>query len=183
MVFRVFWVEGHGGTRAKRLKRGQVVDFFARLAPVRVAMEARGGAHYWRRELERLGHEVMLIHPKYVRAFVKTNKTDAADARAIWTAARQPEMRTVPVKTTQQQAVLALHRVRENRRDMRAALMNPPRGLLAQFGVVLKRGRQAGLAESRQEDLAGAGGGLPQSAEQATRFPRSVAIAGITLSS
>jgi transposase len=146
-VFQVYWVEGARSARQKRLKRAQVLEFFARMAPVRVAMEACGSAHYWGRELERLGHEVMLIHPKYVRAFVKTNKTDGADARAIWAAAQQPEMRSVPVKSVEQQTILTLHRVRENRRDMRTALMNQLRGLLAEFGVVLKRGRQAGLAE------------------------------------
>jgi transposase len=147
LVFQVFWVEGHNRTREKRLKRAQVLEFFARVAPGRVAMEACGSAHYWGRELQKLGHEVMLIHPTYVRAFVKTNKTDCADARAIWTAAQQPDMRTVPVKTVEQQTVLALHRVRENRRDMRTALMNQLRGLLAEYGVVLRRGREAGLAE------------------------------------
>ena len=146
-VFQVYWVEGRSRTREKRLKRAQVLEFFARVAPAKVAMEACGGAHYWGRELERLGHEVMLIHPAYVRAFVKTNKTDSADARAIGTAAQQPDMRTVPVKTVEQQTVLALHRVRENRRDMRTALMNQLRGLLAEYGVVLRRGRQAGLEE------------------------------------
>jgi transposase len=146
-VFQVFWVEGHSRTREKRLKRAQVLEFFARVAPARVAMEACGGAHHWGRELAKLGHEVMLIHPGYVRAFVKTNKTDGADARAIWTAASQPEMRAVPVKTVDQQTILALHRVRQNRCDMRTALMNQLRGLLAEFGVVLKRGREAGLAE------------------------------------
>ena len=148
-VFQVFWVEGRSRTREKRLKRAQVLEFFARVAPARVAMEACGSAHYWGRELMALGHEVMLIHPRYVRAFVKTNKTDAADARAILAAASQPGMRSVPVKSLAQQTVLALHRVREGRRDMRTALMNQLRGLLAEFGVVLKRGRQAGLAELR----------------------------------
>lgn len=80
---------------------------------------------------------------------MKTNKTDRADARAIWTAAHQPGMRAVPVKTVEQQTGLALHRVREGRRDLRTALMNQLRGLLAEFGVVLKRGREAGLAEVR----------------------------------
>lgn len=63
-VFQVFWVEGHNGTREKRLKRSEVLQFFARVAPARVAMEACGGAHYWARELEGLGHEVMLIHAR-----------------------------------------------------------------------------------------------------------------------
>jgi len=148
-VFQVYWVEDRSRSREKRLKRAQVLEFFARVAPARVAMEACGSAHYWGRELQKLGHEVMLIHPTYVRAFVKTNKTDAADARAIWTAARQPDMRAVPVKTVEQQTVLALHRVREGRRDMRTALMNQLRGLLAEYGVVLRRGREAGLTELR----------------------------------
>lgn len=80
---------------------------------------------------------------------MKTNKTDGADARAILAAAGQPEMRAVPVKSVEQQTVLALHRVRAGRRDMRTALVNPLRGLLAEFGVVLARGRAAGLAELR----------------------------------
>jgi transposase len=154
-VFQVYWVEDRSRSREKRLKRAQVLEFFARVAPARVAMEACGSAHYWGRELQKLGHEVMLIHPTYVRAFVKTNKTDGADARAIWTAARQPDMRAIPVKSVEQQTTLALHRVREGRRDMRTALLNQLRGLLAEYGVVLKRGREAGLAElySRWSEL------------------------------
>ena len=146
-VFQVFWVEGRGRTRERQLKRAQVLEFFARAAPARVAMEACGSAQHWARELMKLGHEVMLVHARYVRPFVKTNKTDAADARAIWTAAQQPEMRAVPVKSVESQALLALHRVRQNRRDMRTALVNQLRGLLGEYGVVLKAGRRAALGE------------------------------------
>ena len=76
-------------------------------------MEACGSAHHWGRELSGLGHEVKLIAPKFVRAFVKTNKTDAADAQAIWEASQRPGMRAVALKSKEQQSVLALHRVRE----------------------------------------------------------------------
>src|SRR5438552_14132936 len=78
-VFQVYWVEERR-SRNRQLKRTQVLEFFSRLAPARVAMEACGSAHHWGRELAALGHEVMLINPRYVRAFVQTNKTDAADA-------------------------------------------------------------------------------------------------------
>lgn len=141
-VFHVYWVE-QGSSQDKRLKRAQVLQFFSRIAPARIAMEACGSAHHWGRELSALGHEVMLIHARYVRPFVKTNKTDAADARAIWAAAQQPEMRSVPVKTVEQQTVLSLHRVRQLRVEMRTALINQLRGLLAEFGVSLPRGREA----------------------------------------
>jgi transposase len=148
-VFQLYWVDERGRSHDKRLSRASVLEFFARRAPARVAMEACGGAHHWARELQKLGHQVRLIHPRYVRPFVKTNKTDAADARAIWTAASQPEMRSVAVKTLEQQSVLALHRVRQQRVKMRTALINQLRGLLAEFGIVLKAGRHAAGVELR----------------------------------
>ncbi len=78
----------------------------------KVALEACGSAHWWARKIKALGHEVVLLHAKYIRPFVQTNKTDAADARAIWTAVQQPQMRTVAAKTEDQQAMLSLHRMR-----------------------------------------------------------------------
>jgi transposase len=97
-----------------------------------------------------LGHEVKLIHAKFVRPFVQTNKTDAADAKAIWTAIRQPGMRTVAGKTEEQQAMLALHRMRMSLVRFRTMQVNQLRGLLYEFGVTLKGGRQAGLLEIQQ---------------------------------
>jgi transposase len=148
-VFQVAWVDEKMHWHDKRLSRSQVMGFFARLAPAKVAMEACASAHHFGRALQALGHEVTLVHARYVRPFVKTNKTDQADARAIWTAASQPEMRPVPVKSVQQQAQLALHRLRESRVRMRTALTNQLRGLLGEFGVVLKAGRNHALIDFR----------------------------------
>jgi len=97
----------------KRLRRRQLLQFFTALPPCLVGMEACATAHYWARELTKLGHEVKLIAAQFVRPFVKTNKNDAADAQAIWTAAQQPEMRFVAIKTPEQQAILALHAIRQ----------------------------------------------------------------------
>ena len=84
----------------------------ARRPAGRVALEACGSAHWWARKIQALGHEVVLLHAKFIRPFVQTNKTDAADARAIWTAVQQPGMRTVAAKTEEQQAMFGLHRIR-----------------------------------------------------------------------
>jgi transposase len=136
-VFQVHWVEPDSGeVKRKVLTRSQVREFFARRARGMVAMEACGSAHHWGRALERLGHEVRLISPQFVRPFVKSNKTDAADAQAIWEAAQRPEMRFVALKSEQQQAVLGLHRVRQLLVKQRTMQANQVRGLLYEFGVV-----------------------------------------------
>src|SRR5437764_10218266 len=112
-VVQLPWVERDTGSIERlRLKRAQVLTWLANREPALVAMEACGGAHDWGRELLKLGHEVRLLPPKMVRPFVQRNKTDVADAQAIWTASQQPGMRFVPVKTEAQQVVLALHRLR-----------------------------------------------------------------------
>jgi transposase len=122
-------------------------------------MEACGSAHYWARQVTTFGHEPKLIPPQYVKPFVKTNKNDAADAAAIATAARQPGMATVTVKTPEQQAVLALHRAREGLVKSRTATYNQIRGLLAEFGQVLPVGssrlesRLPALLEDGENDL------------------------------
>ena len=94
------------------LKRSQLMPFFARQQPARVVLEACGSGHYWGRTLSELGHEGRLVHPRHVRPYVRGNKNDAADAQAIWSAAQHPQMRWVPLKSEEQQAVLSLHRVR-----------------------------------------------------------------------
>jgi len=108
-------------------------------------MEACGSAHYWARKLASLGHEVRLVAAQFVRPFVKTNKTDAADARAIWEAAQRPEMKFVAVKTEEQQSVLTLHRLREQLVKFRTMQTNQLRGLLYEFGVCLPAGRAKGM--------------------------------------
>lgn len=146
-VMQVHWVETETGEICRRqLKRGQVLEFFARRAPGVIAMEACGSAHDWGRKLVGLGHQVRLIAAQFVRPFVKSNKTDAADAQAIWEAAQRPGMRFVALKSEGQQAVLMLHRMREQLVKMRTMQVNQLRGLLYEFGAELPPGRSAGLA-------------------------------------
>lgn len=113
-VFQVHGVDQHGKVvLRKRLSRGQVLAFFANLPRCMIGLEACGGAHYWAREVAKLGHEVRLMPPQYVRPYVKTNKHDAADAEACCEAVQRPGMRFVPVKNEQQQSLLMLHRIRD----------------------------------------------------------------------
>ena len=112
----------------------------AQLPPRLVGMEACGGAHYWAREIAKLGHEVKLMSPRFVRPYVKSSKNDARDAEAICEAVSRPSMRFVAVKSQAQQDVLALHRVRALLIRERTALMNQIRGLLAECGIVVAPG-------------------------------------------
>lgn len=145
-VFQLHWVEMDTGEVCRRqLKRHQVAEFFANHEPAVVAMEACGSAHYWARKLRAMGHEVKLMAAQFVRPFVKTNKTDAADAQAIWEAAQRPGMKFVTVKSEGQQSVLLLHRMREQLVKMRTMQVNQLRGLLYEFGAELPQGRQRGL--------------------------------------
>jgi len=134
-----------GEVHRRQLKREQMAEFFATCAPGVVAMEACGSAHYWARKLASLGHEVRLVAAQFVRPFVKTNKTDAADARAIWEAAQRPEMKFVAVKSEEQQSMLTLHRLREQLVKFRTMQTNQLRGLLYEFGVCLPAGRAKGM--------------------------------------
>ena len=140
-VFQVHGVDAAGHTvLRRRLARGDLVAFFARQPACLVGMEACSSAHHWARELVQLGHTVRLIPPQYVKPYVKRNKTDAADAEAICEAVGRPNMRFVPIKTREQQAVLALHRVRSLLVRQRTATINALRGLLTEFGVVAGKG-------------------------------------------
>lgn len=150
-VFQLYWVDHESGEiHNRKFGKQDLLEFLAQRKAGLIALEACGSAHEWRRKLMALGHEVKLIHAKFVRPFVQGNKTDAADAKAIWTAARQPGMRTVAGKTEEQQAMLALHRMRQSLIKFRTMQVNQLRGLLYEFGVTLKGGRQAGLAEMKQ---------------------------------
>ena len=140
-VFQVHGVDLAGATVVRRrLARSQLLGFFGKLPPCIVGMEACSSAHHWARELTRIGHEVRLIPPQYVKPYVKRNKTDAADAEAICEAVGRPNMRFVPIKTVAQQAVLALHRVRSLLVRQRTATINAARGLLGEFGLVAAKG-------------------------------------------
>jgi transposase len=140
-VFQVHGIDADGTTvLRKQLRRSQVLSFFSRLAPCLVGMEACATAHYWARELAALGHEVRLMPAQYVKAYIKRNKNDAADAEAICEAVVRPTMRFVPAKTAEQQAALLLHRGRERLVRQRTGLVNALRGHLAEFGVIAPQG-------------------------------------------
>lgn len=143
-VFQVHWVEPDTGEiKRKVLMRTEVAPFFARRTPGIVAMESCGSAHYWGRVLRGLGHDVRLIAAQFVRPFVKTNKTDAADAEAIWETAQRPGMRFVALKTEEQQSVLSLHRMRAQLVKVRGMQAYQVRSLLYEFGVVAPKGFRA----------------------------------------
>ena len=127
----------------KELKRKQLLSYFANLAPCRVGMEACAGAHDWGRRLQALGHQVRLLPPQHVKAYVRGNKNDYNDARAIAEAAGRPGLRAVAVKSVAQQDVQALHRLRAARVAERTALGNQLRGLLAEYGLVVPQGLAA----------------------------------------
>lgn len=140
-VFQVHGVDANEAVVEKRrLRRGQVLGYFAKLAPCRVGLEACATAHFWARELRRLGHEVRLIPPQYVKAYLKRGKNDAADAAAICEAATRPSMRFVPIKSEEQQAVLIMHRARDLLVRQRTQLINALRGHLAEFGLIEAQG-------------------------------------------
>src|SRR5215212_7145644 len=124
----------------RRLRRAEVITFFARLPKALVGIEACPGGHHWARELRSLGHDVRLIPPQYVRPFVKTNKNDAADAEGICEAIVRPNMRFVPIKSVAQQAAMMLHRTRALLLRQRTQLINAVRGHLAEFGLIARRG-------------------------------------------
>jgi transposase len=140
-VFHVVCCDAHGKVVGKRmLRRAQVLRYFANLPVALVGMEACGGAHYWARELQALGHAVKLLPARSVKAFVQGNKNDYNDALAIAEAVVRREMRAVAVKTAAQQDIQALHRMRQQCVATRTRLCNQLRGLLGEYGMVLPRG-------------------------------------------
>ena len=146
-VFQVHGVDETGKAVLKKsLRRSQVLPFFSKLPPCLVGMEACGTSHHWGREIAARGHEVKLMPPAYVKPYVKRGKTDANDAEAICEAVTRPTMRFVAVKSTEQQAALALHRTRNLLVKQRTQLVNMVRGVLAEFGVETPRGLHHALA-------------------------------------
>ena len=141
-VFQVHGVDAEGNVIEKRrLRRSQVIAYFASIPPCLVGMGACATAHFWGRELARLGHEVRLMPPQYVKAYLKRGKNDAADAAAICEAVGRPSMRFVPIKTEEQQAVLVMHRARDLLVRQRTQLINAFRGHAAEFGIIGAQGR------------------------------------------
>jgi transposase len=140
-VFQVHGVDEVGKlTITRRLRRGQLIGFFKKLPPCLVGMEACATAHYWARELVKLGHTVRLMPASYVKAYVKRSKNDAADAAGICEAVTRPSMRFVPVKTAESQAALMLHRSRDLLVRQRTQLINALRAHLAEVGLVAATG-------------------------------------------
>lgn len=171
-VFQVHAVDADGRVIIRKaLRRAQVLPFFAKQPPCLVGMEACGTSHHWARELMKLGHEVRLMPPAYVKPYVKRGKTDAADAEAICEAVPRPTMRFVPVKSAEQQAALALHRTRDLLVKQRTQLVNMIRGLLAEFGIEMARGLHHALNLAAQI----ARGAAPDVPELAGRIIASLA--------
>jgi len=143
-VFHVVGFNARGNEVMKKmLRRTQMLGFFTQLPPCRIGMEACAGAHYWGRELSERGHTVRLIPAQHVRPFVRGNKNDYNDARAIAEAMNRPGMRCVGIKTVAQQDAQALHRLRQGALDDRTALCNRLRGLLGEYGLVAPKGVSA----------------------------------------
>lgn len=183
-VFQLHWVEPNTGSIERlRLKREKLLAWLSNRESAVIVMEACGGAHEWARQFVRLGHQVRLIAARSVRPFVQRNKTDAADARAIWTASQQPGAKFVSVKTEAQQIVLSLHRIRAQLMKMRIMQTNELRGLLYEFGIVLPEGHRA-LLRDLPDALARAEARLPTMLVQSLReqlgrvndFERDIAI-------
>src|SRR5277367_5324068 len=126
----------------KQLRRSQMLAFFEALPPCLVGMEACASSHCWARELTKLGHQVRLMPAKDVKAYVKRNKNDAADAEAICEAVRRPTMRFVQVKSAEQQAQLMQHRARDLLMHQRTQLINALRSHLAELGIIAPQGRE-----------------------------------------
>ena len=124
----------------RQLRRSQMLEFFRNLSPCLVGMEACAGSHYWARELTKLGREVRLMQPSYVKGYVKRGKTDAADAEAICEAVSRPSMRFVPVKSKETQAVLMTHKAREFLVRQQTQVVNAIRAHLGEFGIVVPKG-------------------------------------------
>lgn len=153
-VFQLHCVDMETGEIVSlQLKREKFLEHFAAQQPCLIGMEACGGAQHWARKLTGLGHEVKLLPGKAVKPFVTGNKNDRHDARAIWTAVQQPHVKAVALKTEEQQAILALHRMRSQLVKFRTAQINGLRGLLAEYGEVMPQGKagvRKGIAEALQ---------------------------------
>ncbi|MEX3941142.1 IS110 family transposase [Paraburkholderia sp. BR10937] len=140
-VFQVHYVDQETGEIVnKPIKRAKFLEHFANRAPCLIGMEACGGAHHWARKLTNMGHEVRLMPAEFVKAFNIRNKNDAADAKAIWLAVQQPG-KPVALKTEMQQAMLGLHRMRQQLIKFRTMQINALRGLLTEYGEVMSKSR------------------------------------------
>ncbi len=141
-IFQVHGIDTAGEVIVRRrLRRSQVFAFFADLEPCLIGMEACGTAHFWARELAALNHEVRMMPPSYVKAYVRRGKNDAVDAEAICEAVTRPNMRFVPIKTEEQQSALMLHKTRELLMRQQTMLVNALRAHMAELGMIAPQGR------------------------------------------
>ncbi|WP_052012716.1 IS110 family transposase [Asticcacaulis sp. AC460] len=164
----------HGATKEgkmvfnRRLRRDEVISFFLKQPSCLVVMEACGGAHFWSREISKLGHEVRLIAPSHVKPFVKRNKSDRVDAEAVTEAAVRPNMRFVPTKSEEAQAQATQLRVREQLSKQRTQSINALRGLMSEFGLVVALGRQH--VDKLIAKLGDEGSAVPEAAQPGLLF-------------
>ena len=160
-IFQIHAVDEHGkAVLRKQLRRSEMAKFFANLEPCLIGMEACGSSHHWARKLGEFGHTVKLMSPQFVKPYVKTNKHDMADAEAICEAVNRPNMRFVPIKNIEQQAILSVHRARQGFVKARTAQANQMRGLLSEFGIVMPQGIRS-IVNRMPDILEDAENGLP----------------------
>lgn len=160
-MFQIHGVDTHGKVLLrKQLRRSEMAKHFSQLEPCLIGMEACGSAHHWARKLGEYGHTVKLMAPQFVKPYVKTNKNDAADAEAICEAVTRPNMRFVPIKNIEQQAILSVHRARQGFVKARTAQSNQIRGLLSEFGIVIPQGI-CSITKRMPDILEDAENGLP----------------------
>jgi transposase len=158
-VFHLYSLGPDGKVIKKKLKRKELLSFFANYPASEIGLEACGGAHHWARELTQLGHQVVLLNARYVKSFVVGNKNDFNDAQAIFDAVSRPNKRVVTVKTIEQQDMQLVHKVRQGIVDQRTALVNQIRGLLSERGLVMPQGihqaraHLAGILEDAENGL------------------------------
>jgi len=168
-VFSVHGVGKDGKVVLRRtVGRADLLPMFAQIEPCLIGMEACSGAHHFARELRKLGHDARIMAPRFVAPYRKSGKNDGNDAEAICEAVGRPNMRFVAVKSVEQQAVLVLHRERKEVSDQRTALINPLRGMLCEFGIVLARGRYS-FRHQLPAVLDDEGNGIPALARRSFR--------------
>ncbi len=165
-VFQIHGVDANGrALLRKQLRRHEMIMFFANMEPCLIGMEACGSAHHWARKIGQYGHTVKLMAPQFVKPYVKTNKNDMADAEAICEAVSRPNMRFVPVKNVEQQAILSVHRARQGFVKSRTAQANQIRGLLSEFGIVIPQGISS-IVKRMPDILEDAENGIPGTMRQ-----------------
>jgi transposase len=165
-VFQLHGIDERGNVvLRKQVRRAQLLRVMAQIQPCLVGIEACGSSQHWRRELERFGHTVRLMSPRYVKPYVKSQKNDQADAEAICEAVRRPNMRFVQPKSLEQQDLQSAHRLRQGLMAQRTAVINRLRGMLNEYGLVMAR-RPASVRRELPELLGDPGNGLTSIARE-----------------